>query len=70
MLPLHRRHQRLLQEAFGRETTSSSFEEFNVSGSGIMENDFNVDLNSTMANLENVSLTDKIPPSLRILRWD
>lgn len=74
MLPLHRRHQQLLQEAFGRETTSSSFDEYNiqtlVGGSGIMENDYHSDLNATVANLENISLTEKIPPSLRILRCD
>ena len=74
MLPLHRRHQQLLQEAYGRETTSSRFEEFSIQtlggGSGIMENDYHTDLNATVVNLENISLTEKLPPSLRILRCD
>ncbi|KAI8123837.1 NAD kinase [Lucilia cuprina] len=67
MLPLPRRHQQLLQEAFGRESPAS-MEEYNIHGGGMLENGFGSDLNSTANNLENMSLMDKVPPSLRILR--
>lgn len=70
MLPLHRRHKQLLQEAFGHET-SSSMEEFNIHGGGnLKENGFSSELNSTATTLANMSMTEKVPPSLRILRWD
>lgn len=65
MLPLHRRHQQLLQEAYARDSSSSM-----EAGGGMMDKDFNSELNATAANLENMSMSDKIPPSLRILRWE
>lgn len=63
---MHRRHQQLLQEAFGRDP-SNALDDLNGS---VLENDFSKELNSTAANLENLSLSEKVPPSLRILRWD
>lgn len=66
MFPMHRRHQQLLQEAFGRDP-SNPLEDFN--GSTVLDNDFSKELNSTATTMENLSLNEKVPPSLRILRW-